>query len=144
MFKEKLEEPSKIFKSDSKDYIDELSLANFLESFLDIVVPDSFDKIKNKAVRGDLISSGFKVLSDIVMLLEAERIHLKCFNYIICNAVRTDAGKLVHDTDNAELFKEFIVEGIKFQIMQFFKRVKVMVRILMTILTSSKSNSTRE
>lgn len=31
MFKEKLEGPSKIFKSDSKDYIDELSLANFLE-----------------------------------------------------------------------------------------------------------------
>ena len=93
-------------------------------------------------MRGELIPSGFKVLSDIVMLLEAERIHLKCFNYIICNAIRTDASKL--DTDNAGLFKDFIVEGIRFQIMQFFKRVKVMVKILMTILTSSKSNSTRE
>ena len=108
------------------------------------MVPDSFEKIKNKNVRGDLIPSGFKVLSDVVMLLETERIHLKCFNYIICNTIINDASKLLNDTENAELFKDFIVEGIRFQIMQFFKRVKVMVKILMTILTSGKSNSTRE
>jgi hypothetical protein len=57
------------------------------------VVPDSINKIKSIAVRET--SSGFKVLSDIVMLLEAERIHLKCFNFIICNAILKDADKLL-------------------------------------------------
>jgi len=137
-----LEEHRQIFNVDSKDYIDELSLAHFLEQFLDIVVPDSINKIKSTPALET--SSGFKVLSDIVILLEAERIHLKCFNFIICNAILKDAEKLLEDTLNAELFKTFIVEGIRFQTMSLFKRVKIMVKILMTILTSSKSNTTRE
>jgi len=137
-----LEEHRQIFDEKSKDYIDELSLVHFLEQFLDIVVPDSINKIKSTAVLET--SSGFKVLSDIVILLEAERINLKCFNFIICNAILKDADKLLDDTLNAELFKTFIVEGIRFQIMNFFKRVKIMVKILMTILDSNKSNATRE
>jgi hypothetical protein len=56
-------------KDPDKPYYDQLSLVHFIEQWLDIVVTDAFKKLGQKALDFELMSSGHKVLSDLIMIL---------------------------------------------------------------------------
>ena len=67
-------------------YQDELALSRFLEEYLDYFIEYIFKQEQMLYERNqttDEVSSSTKVLSDIIMLMEVDRVVLKSFNTLI-------------------------------------------------------------
>ena len=61
-------------------YIEELKLSRFIEDYLDQISTDTFKHFQRKSSNDKGSTSAAKVLNDISMILEIDRVIFKTFN----------------------------------------------------------------
>ena len=68
-------------------YIEELKLSRFIEDYLDQISNDTFKHFQRKSSNDKGSTSAAKVLNDISMILEIDRVIFKTFNALIGNCI---------------------------------------------------------
>ena len=65
-------------------YMEELALSRFIEDYLDFMIPDIYKQYNGYAETGDKsVSAATKVMNDIVMILETDRVIIKTYNALV-------------------------------------------------------------
>ena len=68
-------------------YIEELKLSRFIEEYLDQISVDTFKHFKQNSNNDKGFTSAAKVMNDISMILEIDRVIFKTFNALIGNCI---------------------------------------------------------
>ena len=68
-------------------YIEELKLSRFIEEYLDQISVDTFKHFKQHSNNDKGFTSAAKVMNDISMILEIDRVIFKTFNALIGNCI---------------------------------------------------------
>ena len=68
-------------------YIEELKLSKFIEEYLDQISNDTFKHFKQSSNNDKGFTSAHKVMNDISMILEIDRVIFKTFNALIGNCI---------------------------------------------------------
>ena len=65
-----------------------MSLSRFIEDYLDFMIPEIYKQYNGYAETGDKsVSSSTKVLNDILMILETDRVMIKTFNALVASCI---------------------------------------------------------
>ena len=89
-------------------YLEELALSRFIEEYLDFMIPEVYKQYNGYAETGDKsVSASTKVLNDIVMIMETDRVLIKTFNALIALCIYPNREKIAVEleTDNALQFR---------------------------------------
>ena len=152
-------------------YQDELALSKFLEEYLDTFtdyVFKQFDQMftdgKSKQLRDDASSSS-KVLRDLIMIMEVDRVALKVYNTLVAMLIHQEreiiqkhlqrqAGHVressvsnsnlemkEHNQKELDFLMLYIKESIKFLLFGFFKRCRIVSQILQNIKKNFQNDS---
>ena len=151
-------------------YQDELALSKFLEEYLDYFVDYIFKQEQMLYERNQStadVSSSTKVLSDLIMIMEVDRVVLKAFNTLVAMIIHPEKENITRflqrnctsdvesrlenqmprsqTTENneksLEYFILFIKESLKFILFGFFKRCRIITQILVNIKKNFQNDS---
>ena len=73
--------------------MEELALSKFIEEYLDFMIPAAYEQYSGQS-SAEGASHATKVLNDILMIMETERVLIKTFNALIANFIHPVKGKI--------------------------------------------------
>ena len=156
-------------KTKTPIYIEELTMSKFIEDYLDFLCIETSRQFKQYTLATDKkITAVAKVMHDISMLLEIDRVIFKSFNALVAKSLLPEREKIAvfleppeehaffrkldgdlnenvkKNNQLLEYFMCFIEESLRFIIMGFFKRCRIITTLLEAIKRDVILDDSRE